>query len=58
MLNRRQLLQRPSPADYSVQNWSYAKRPMGGVLLEQKDFRFHNATRIGRQRNRVQELGW
>ena len=44
MLNRRQLLQTTIAGGLLGPKLVYAKRPMGGVMLEQKDFRFHNAT--------------
>ncbi len=44
MLNRRQLLQSTIAGGLLGPKLAYAKRPRGGVLLEQKDFRFHNAT--------------
>ena len=44
MLNRRQLLQSTIAGGLLGPRLASAKRPLGGVLLEQKDFRFHNAT--------------
>lgn len=44
MLNRRQLLQTTIAGGLLGPKLVYAKRPMGGVLPEQRDFRFHNAT--------------
>ena len=57
MLNRRQLLQTTIAGGLFGSKLVYAQRPMGGVLSEQKEFRFYNATLLDAKGNVEQNWG-